>query len=193
MVEGADYLVDDHGCWIWQGKLTPAGYPERFAHRQSWEEVNGPRPEGWHVHHKCYVTTCINPEHLVAVSPEQHFELHWLEGKGISRDDLHEIRRLGTVPGVRAVDVGERYGIHIETVYRCWRGHGWEWVLGEDRERCVVAPYACARPGCTQPVVGKKRHAKYCSPRCRSRDNDRKRVRPSRALASGTNDRSDDV
>ena len=49
----ANYVVDDAGCWIWQGALVK-GYGQirvdgkrPYAHVYSWERKNGPVPDGF--------------------------------------------------------------------------------------------------------------------------------------------------
>lgn len=80
-----DYVVDANGCWIWQKSCGRLGYPHawdkernvcRFAHRMAYEQAVGPIPEGYHVHHDCGTTSCINPRHLRAVSAREHLTLH---------------------------------------------------------------------------------------------------------------------
>ena len=36
----------------------------------------GDVPPDFHVHHKCENSACVNPRHLVALSPEAHRALH---------------------------------------------------------------------------------------------------------------------
>lgn len=57
-------------CWIWTGSVS-AKYGEfkvnkkRYkSHRFAYEIKNGPIPNKMTVHHKCYITTCVNPDHL---------------------------------------------------------------------------------------------------------------------------------
>lgn len=63
-------------CWLWTGYKLPSGYGRFrdralliYAHRFSWQLVNGevPTGEGHHgicVLHKCDMPSCVNPEHL---------------------------------------------------------------------------------------------------------------------------------
>lgn len=43
-----------------------------YAHRAAWEEVHGPIPARMHIHHECGNKLCVNVEHLMLVTPEEH-------------------------------------------------------------------------------------------------------------------------
>lgn len=65
-------VAKSDGCWLWVGRLSPSGYGQftivgassKFAHRHSWEMVNGPIPAGYSVCHRCDTPACVNPDHL---------------------------------------------------------------------------------------------------------------------------------
>ena len=69
-------------CWLWQG-VTSNGYG-RFpvkrdgkpryllAHRVAYEELVGPIPEGLQLDHLCRVHSCVNPDHLEAVTGSEN-------------------------------------------------------------------------------------------------------------------------
>lgn len=79
------------GCWIFTGPTCRKGYGrisvepgkgERgvAVHRLSYERMVGPIPEGHVVHHVCRVKRCVNPDHLVALTQQDHDRVH---GRGI--------------------------------------------------------------------------------------------------------------
>ena len=69
-------------CWNWIATKTADGYG-RFlqksytlvlSHRYSYEMTNGPVPAGMVIDHTCHNASCVNPEHLRAVTHKQNME-----------------------------------------------------------------------------------------------------------------------
>ena len=65
----------ESGCWLWLGTTKPYGYGNFAymgeswrAHRFSYEHFKGPITKGLEVDHLCRVRSCVNPDHLEAVT-----------------------------------------------------------------------------------------------------------------------------
>lgn len=128
-----DYLEDVLGCWIWQGTRNRAGYGRvrdngkmRFAHRVWYGRAFGPIPPGLVLHHTCGRghEGCMNPHHLIPVTPAENARLR----RGIKLDKA----RAGTIRGlVLAGDqpktaIAREFGVsdvlvHYIATGRCWR------------------------------------------------------------------------
>ena len=79
-------LVDQNGCWVWQGQRYPhtdrqlpygkinvgsrreGSRRNAKAHRISYETFVGPIPEGLTLDHMCDNPPCVNPDHLVPMT-----------------------------------------------------------------------------------------------------------------------------
>lgn len=62
-------------CWVWKGGTDGDGYGRvrngrkiKGAHRLFYERYRGPIPAGLVVDHLCRNTSCVNPDHLEAVT-----------------------------------------------------------------------------------------------------------------------------
>lgn len=72
------YVVDENGCWIYQGARFPDGYGSigcRPAHRLFYQRLVGPIPRGYEIHHECGVRLCVNPQHLRPLTREEEYPL----------------------------------------------------------------------------------------------------------------------
>jgi len=66
-------------CWIWRASLDTHGYGHgrfrgrlRLAHRISYELFVGEIPDGLVLDHLCRQPSCVNPEHLEAVTNREN-------------------------------------------------------------------------------------------------------------------------
>lgn len=72
------WIVED-GCHIYVRQPSNNGYCRiwlnktyRYAHRVAYERAKGPLPDGLVVNHRCGVRSCVNPDHLEAVTQTEN-------------------------------------------------------------------------------------------------------------------------
>ncbi len=69
---------DRNGCAIWPGCKDHMGYGRmgwhrsRLVHRIAYEAVHGEIPDGLVIDHLCRTPSCVNPEHLEAVTQKEN-------------------------------------------------------------------------------------------------------------------------
>lgn len=71
------------GCLLYREKVNASGYgtvyPDHWgigAHRVVWWAERGRVPAGHDLHHECQVRTCVNVEHLTAMTRAEHIRIH---------------------------------------------------------------------------------------------------------------------
>lgn len=167
---GADYRVNEDGCWIWQRGIDPQGYGrlhvanghfDQRAHREYYRRGNGPIPAGWHVHHKCHVRACVNPSHLEAISHSAHLARHkQAEISPLDWESVNAIRAAAHA-GKWEQELADEYGISRQSIGQIILNHSW--VDAEytppTRER------NCDQCGGAFPAA--KSIQRFCSARCR--------------------------
>lgn len=77
-------IFDDQetGCWVFFAARQPTGYGQMWngkrqeqAHRISYRIYVGEIPEGCEIDHICRNRSCVNPEHLRAVSHRENMRV----------------------------------------------------------------------------------------------------------------------
>ena len=83
--------VNDDGCWEWGGSRHFLGYGEfRWAgrkgkaHRFAYEWFVGAIPTGLELDHLCRERSCVNPDHLEAVTHRENV----LRGEGLAAKNI---------------------------------------------------------------------------------------------------------
>jgi predicted nucleic acid-binding Zn ribbon protein len=166
----SEYDIDHRGCWIWNGRTDPHGYGVarggKKAHRVYFAQATGEDiPKGWHVHHRCEVKACVNPDHLEALPASLHQRGHAVLNRPLTdaqRADIREMARDHTIPWRVMM---AKYGIsqtYVENIIagRRFNEAGDEPVRPDPRD-CVF---------CGKPIAeDRRRHVRYCDNDCRQR------------------------
>jgi len=78
-IVGGSIPEPNSGCWLWTKAVMANGYGlimtstgVRTAHRVSYEAHKGEIPAGLELDHKCRVRSCVNPDHLEAVTKTEN-------------------------------------------------------------------------------------------------------------------------
>lgn len=82
-------------CWLWTGSLASGGYgsfnykyKHYRAHRLSYEQIRGEIPKGLVLDHLCRVRSCVNPDHLEAVTHRVNI-LRGIGGSAVNAKKTH--------------------------------------------------------------------------------------------------------
>lgn len=74
-----EFALDGSGCLVWTGSRNQLGYGlfradgrTISAHRWAYIERNGRVPEGLVLDHLCRNPSCVNPDHLEAVTQREN-------------------------------------------------------------------------------------------------------------------------
>jgi hypothetical protein len=84
-------------CWIWKGAIrNEDGYgaikvdgKTISVHRYSYEKHKGEIPKGMLVSHRCHNKLCVNPDHLITVTPKENYDMAVKRGTIIPPKNEH--------------------------------------------------------------------------------------------------------
>lgn len=95
------YVIRADGCWGWSGPMNRNGYGKLgigqkrvAAHRFAYQLLVGEIPEGLEIDHICRVRSCVNPQHLQAVTRKEN-----VENIDVQRTSTTGVRGVGPAEG----------------------------------------------------------------------------------------------
>lgn len=110
----------DTPCWLWAGTVKSHGYGQAGrsarAHRYVYEQLVGPIPDGMVLDHLCCRKTCVNPEHLEAVSQRENVLRIIERGRRPTPPWVPEARRLREQEGAGVREIGRRLNVPASCV-----------------------------------------------------------------------------
>ena len=122
------YVIDDNGCWVWQGSATDGGYAQlridgtvEYVHRWSYRQHKGEIPPGTEIDHLCRNRLCMNPDHLEAVTPATNVQRS--SNAKLTPEQVREIRVLSAT--LSNSEIARRFGVHRITIHDIVQGRSW--------------------------------------------------------------------
>jgi predicted XRE-type DNA-binding protein len=106
-------------CWNWTGAKLRSGHgmvkvcgKSKMAYRVFFTFFIGTIAVGLQLHHTCENPSCVNPYHVIAVTPGEHSRLH----AKLNFAKAAEIRRLYHKEGLRQKEIASRFGVDQTTI-----------------------------------------------------------------------------
>ncbi len=154
-IKRAVRVNESTGCWEWSQARGRGGYgvmsignKQHYVHRVAYMLRLGGIPEGLWVLHRCDNPCCCNPDHLFLGTPKDNSadrnakgrqakgEACWrgrrpFKGSQNPRAKLDEekaakIRLEYSGGGVRLKDLGGKYGVSIQSIWKIVKGHRYQ-------------------------------------------------------------------
>jgi hypothetical protein len=120
------YQVESDGCWNWKGARDSNDYGVIWhqgklnrIHVVFWEEIHGPVPKGYELHHKCKNPSCANPDHVEPLTRSEHLLLeptHLVRTKHV----VEQVKYLRDELGLDFITIGLALGIGKTTAHRAY-------------------------------------------------------------------------
>lgn len=126
----APYSEDpETGCWNWNFQRDKDGYGMMWhdgkrhrAHRFYYEARYGKLPDGMVPDHLCRNTSCVNPDHMRALTISENSR--WKSSTKLDWEKVAGIRLLA-LQGISQHEIARRYGIAQSQVHRIVTGKRW--------------------------------------------------------------------
>lgn len=121
-------IIRKNGCWDFTGSKSPIGFgsiryrkktysASRFAYEIHYGDIKKNNDEYMFVSHSCCNNSCINPKHLILLTPEQAHNNRMIRNVGkiseLSEEQKYEIKRLYIEDGIPRAELRKRFNTSI--------------------------------------------------------------------------------
>lgn len=136
------HVIKTQNCWLWKG-ATVRGYGNfgvngktQYAHRYSYQLVNGPIPDEKDICHYCDNPICVNPAHLWCGSARENMHDASLKGRMV-RGERHPSAKLSVsdVKQIRILSkqysqviISKMFGVSHQSINSIVNRETWAWL-----------------------------------------------------------------
>lgn len=152
-VEDVEVLIQKYvipepncGCWLWVGPANTKGYGQAhiygkrvMAHRMIYKAFKRTIPDGFQLDHLCRVPSCVNPDHLEAVTPRENTR----RGLAGHKNKKKEHCPRGHTYTDKNTKIQTRNGVDSRICRKCQSIYGQKWyrknresILLKQRQEC---------------------------------------------------------
>lgn len=122
-------LLNEHGCWIWQGSTDQNGYGRygpALVYGIVWRKSGRTIPQGHVLRHQCPNKACVNPDHIVTGTHKENMEDASRDGvmtgpRRVTPEQVEQVKIL-LKAGIKKKLVAESIGVSPQWISKFLKG-----------------------------------------------------------------------